>query len=191
MHLHNKAIKLSAIFCSIVLLFTCYIGFNKKSLGEKTVDCKHWNTAYTELVKISTRSPEKYHILGYSAYSSDESNVYYNCNPLSIADAETFEIIGNGKENLAKDIHYVYSRGEIIINADPLTYTYMGHWAIGKDKDNVYFDTKKLSSIDSNTFEILDSGFELLVIKDKNGIRYINSSGNIYTQKPLIKEFDL
>lgn len=191
MHLSRKTIKLSSIsFFSIVLLFACYIGFNKL-IGGKTADCKYWNTSYYELVKIAVQSPEKYHVLGYSAYSSDESNVYYNCSLLSITDVGTFKIIGDGNENLAKDVNHVYFRGEIIEGADPVTYTHMGHWAIGKDKSNIYFETKKLTGVDFNTFEILDSGFELVMIKDRNGTRYVDSSGNLYTQKPPIKEFDL
>lgn len=93
-----------------------------------------------------------------SGYGNVNNQVYYNARPVAEADSDTFEVLSSTSYygGYARDAQHVYSRGELLPDADPLTFRpldeYEEYWV---DAQGVYLGGKQLPGANPAIFKRL------------------------------------
>lgn len=159
--------------------FELYIGWFAK-------DKSH---CYLEGDVFKKANAETFKVLNW-AFSKDKNNVYTNRGILKDADPNTFVVIGDcyneevylhpcgfGKDN-NHIFYYAYGgRTMILKDADLDTFTALTNY-FGKDKDNVWWNGKKLKNANPETFKLIDNS-------------YGSDGKNIYCGNELLKGADV
>lgn len=96
-------------------------------------------------------------------------------------DVKTFRVLENSKDVTSIDyfvdknnIYYAYEDLEKIQGADKNSFEVLGYY-IAKDKNNVYYNGKKMENVDSKSFK----NFGDFIGKDKNRVFYITGNEDI------------
>lgn len=107
----------------------------------------------------------------FSEYEIKSKNVYFNSILLKDAQSSSFEVIDRDSD-YGKDAYNVYYKGNKLLGADPLSFTYIVKGTIEslyfKDKKNIYYEGIKIERADFKSFKILGSGYSV----DKNTAYY-------------------
>ncbi|BBM56764.1 hypothetical protein JMUB4039_0742 [Leptotrichia trevisanii] len=96
-------------------------------------------------------------------------------------DVKTFRVLENSKDVTSIDyfvdknnIYYAYEDLEKIQGADKNSFEVLGYY-IAKDKNNVYYNGKKMENVDSKSFK----NFGDFIGKDKNRVFYVTGNEDI------------
>lgn len=114
--------------------------------------------------EMPTADKETFKVLDF-LYTKDENSVFYFCEIIKNADAQTFEVVDSKEEDrcnmstgFAKDKKYIYQYGKIMPGLDAPSFKRISSGCIIylKDKNGIYNDSgEKINEADPETFGIL------------------------------------
>ncbi len=151
---------------------------------------------HADLTKLDGVDPATFKILSES-YLSDKNGVYFynpsfgfSINKLERADSSSFTIlpghITTGKKGVSqysKDSKHVYFKVDLVVGADPSSFSTIGSSGYSKDKLSVFYYGKKLDGADLQTFQLITTPvwWAGSLAKDKNQVYGIYPDDNKVT----------
>jgi len=169
------AIAIIFILSALVLWMRLFNVTNKEPIldeyGYRTGYYKDSNYVYVSNVIIEDADPVTF-IAFYcnygKCYAKDKNVVYFGTSTIEYADAKTF----TGREAHGWDTNYVYYEGNIILGADPSTFTQVTIY-YSMDAQHVYYKSRVIPEADPKTFEAIG---DYQYAKDAN---YVYSYGEV------------
>lgn len=133
------SILLIAISLFILFQFTsCREGYVKQNGQWSWVT---YNESSGKNVKwIDGIDQESFRVLNHKNFGADNHAVYYMGRKINQANPESFSILTDGHYGYAKDKNRVFLDTEVILHADPATFTVL-EFPYGKDKNDIYCGT--------------------------------------------------
>lgn len=165
---------------------------------------KDKNHVYYMWNVTTVNDPDSFQVINYET-GKDKDHVYWNsqfiggCYVVAGADPNTYVLYGNSSAYARDKNHVFYITSKTINNpviggADPNTFSILPGWGYSKDKNSVYFETKRVEGADQKSFKVIDGQATDYGLDDRyvycDGIKLENSDATTFTTIDAYKAKD-